>query len=107
LSQYRAPLGPNQMCEKILTCVDAPLGARRIFWSYQARSRVLTCVRPAERPFICRGPVWEFVDRVHFTTARSRRSVKKWFSRSCLIDYCAMPPYDLPTPSTACDRAFM
>ena len=68
----------------------------------RSRPRKLTA-----RPFTCRGPVWEFRDRVHFTTARSRRSVQNWFSRSCLIDYCAMPPYDLPTPSTACDRAFM
>ena len=29
------------------------------------------------------------------------------FPDPCLVDYCAMPPYGLPTPSTACDRAFM
>src|SRR6516162_10249919 len=44
-----------------------------------ARSQVLTSVRPLLRPFICRGPVWEFADRVQITVARSRRSVKNWF----------------------------
>jgi hypothetical protein len=43
-----------------------------------ARSQVLTSVRPLLRPFICRGPVWEFADRVHITPTRSRRSVKNW-----------------------------
>ena len=46
LSQCRAPLSPNPMCEKLWTCVDAPLGASKIFWNASARSRVLTCVRP-------------------------------------------------------------
>jgi hypothetical protein len=32
---------------------------------------------------------------VHLLRAR-RRSVQTWFSRPCLIDYCAMPPSDLP-----------
>src|SRR5215472_5880532 len=31
------------------------------------------------RPFSCRGPVWEFADRVQITATRSRRRVKNWF----------------------------
>src|SRR5262249_11620542 len=42
------------------------------------RSQVLTSVRPLLRPFICRGPVWEFADRVQITATRSRHSVKNW-----------------------------
>ena len=43
-----------------------------------ARSQVLTSVRPVLRPFSCRGPVWEFADRVQITPTRSRRRVKNW-----------------------------
>src|SRR6516225_9722538 len=45
-----------------------------------ARSQVLTSVRPLLRPFSCRGPVWEFADRVQITATRSKRSVKNWLS---------------------------
>ena len=40
VSQCRAPLSPNQMCEKVWTCVDAPVSARRIFSS---AGRVVGC----------------------------------------------------------------
>jgi hypothetical protein len=40
LSQSRAPLSPNQMCQKLWTCVDAPVSARRIFGSAR---RVVGC----------------------------------------------------------------
>ena len=38
----------------------------------------------------CRGPVWEFAERVQFNLARSRRVSMIWFSRSRLIDRCAI-----------------
>jgi hypothetical protein len=43
-----------------------------------ARSQVLTSVRPVLRPLSCRGPVWEFADRVQITATRSRRRVRNW-----------------------------
>src|SRR3954451_7771016 len=43
------------------TCVDAPLGARRIVVLGAARRRVLTCVRPLMRRVSCRGPGWEML----------------------------------------------
>jgi hypothetical protein len=54
------------------------------------RGRVLTCVRPPMRRSTCRGPVWEFAERVQFNLARSRRVSIIWFSRSRLIDRCAI-----------------
>jgi hypothetical protein len=38
----------------------------------------------------CRGPVWEFADRVQFNLARTRRVSMIWFSRSRLVDRCAI-----------------
>jgi transposase len=38
----------------------------------------------------CRGPVWEFAERVQFNLARSRRVSMIWFSRSRLIDRSAI-----------------
>jgi hypothetical protein len=55
-----------------------------------ARSRVLTSVRPLMRPFTCRGPVWEFADRVQITATRSRRSVKNWLTDSVSHRLCAI-----------------
>src|SRR6516165_7018028 len=43
-----------------------------------ARSQVPTSVLPVLRPLSCRGPVWEFADRVQITATRSRRRVKNW-----------------------------
>ena len=40
----------------------------------------LTSVRPLLRPLSCRGPVWEFADRVQITATRSKRRVKNWLS---------------------------
>src|SRR4051794_11986682 len=57
------------------TCVDAPLGARRIIVRGAARRRVLTCVRPLMRRVSCRGPGWEFADRVQIKAAYSRYGV--------------------------------
>jgi hypothetical protein len=37
----------------------------------------------------CRGPVWEFAERVQFNLACSRRVSMIWFSRSRLVDRCA------------------
>lgn len=51
---------------------------------------MLTCVRPPMRRSTCRGPVWEFADRVQFNLARSRRASMIWFSRSRLVDRCAI-----------------
>jgi hypothetical protein len=64
--------------------VDASVSARRNLRDCIARSRVLTSVRPLLRPFICRGPVWEFADRIQITVARSRPSVKNWLADSRL-----------------------
>ena len=63
-----------------VTCVDARLGARRIFWIGVARSRVRTCVRPLVRPITGRGPGWEFADQLQFKAARSKRFVTLWLS---------------------------
>ena len=38
----------------------------------------------------CRRPVWEFAERVQFNLARSRRVSMIWFSRSRLVDRCAI-----------------
>jgi DDE superfamily endonuclease len=38
----------------------------------------------------CRGPVWEFAERVQFNLACSRRVSMIWFSRSRLVDRCAI-----------------
>jgi hypothetical protein len=75
----------------IATCVDAPIGARGIFWIGAARSRVLTCVRPLLQLFTRRGPVWEFAERVQITAACFKHVVANWFSRSRLADRCAIP----------------
>jgi hypothetical protein len=62
-----------------------------------ARSQVLTSVRPLMRPIICRGPVWEFADRIQITATRSRRSVKNWLADPVSHRLCAIlsfrPPY--------------
>jgi hypothetical protein len=55
-----------------------------------ARGRVLTCVRPLLRLVTCRRPVWEFAERIQFNLARSRRVSMIWFSRSRLVDRCAI-----------------
>jgi hypothetical protein len=38
----------------------------------------------------CRRPVWEFAERVQFNLACSRHVSMTWFSRSRLIDRCAI-----------------
>jgi hypothetical protein len=62
-----------------------------------ARSRVLTSVRPLMRPIICRGPVWEFADRIQITAPRSRRRVENWLADPVSHRLCAIlsfrPPY--------------
>jgi len=72
------------------TCVDAPLGARRIVGFSLARSRVLTCVRPRTRRVMPQARMG-YADRVQYSPARSRRLSETWFSRSRLIDCCAIP----------------
>jgi hypothetical protein len=54
------------------------------------RGRVLTCVRPFAAAVTCRWPVWEFAERVQFNLACSRRLSMIWFSRSRLVDRCAI-----------------
>ncbi len=55
------------------------------------RGRVLTCVSGLNVAAIrCRGPVWEFAERVEFNLARSWRVSMIWFSRSRLVDRCAL-----------------
>jgi hypothetical protein len=61
-----------------------------------ARSRVLTSVRPLARPFMCRGPVWEFADRIQNSHARLMALIHKLAFRSGLSSTVA--PY---LPSTA------
>jgi hypothetical protein len=82
---------------RVFTSVDASVSAREIFKFCIARSRVLTSVRPLLRPIICRGPVWEFADRIQITATRSRRSVKNWLADPVSHRLCAIlsfrPPY--------------
>jgi hypothetical protein len=63
-----------------------------------------------ERPFQCRGPVWEFAGLVRFTTARSRRSVQTWFSRPSrrLLRHASVRPsytFDSPRPPLTLQRS--
>ena len=60
--------------------VWTPPPVQENFWTAAARDRVLPCVRPLLRRLTGRGPVWEFVDQVHITEARSKRSPFAWFS---------------------------
>src|SRR4051812_37358040 len=87
------------------TCVDAPLGARRIIVRGAARRRVLTCVRPLMRRVSCRGPGWEFADRVQIKAAYSWYGVAHWFSRPRLSTVAPYPSSDLPTPRQPRGRA--
>jgi len=73
-------LAPSQAVYLRVTCVDARLGARRIFWIGVARRRVRTCVRPLVRPITGRGPGWEFADQLQFNAARSKHFVTVWLS---------------------------
>src|SRR5215207_6983513 len=87
------------------TCVDAPLGARRIVRLGAARRRVLTCVRPLMRRVPCRGPGWESADRVQIKAAYSRYGVAHWFSRPRLSTVAPYPSSDLPPPRQPRGRA--
>src|SRR3954469_16175574 len=87
------------------TCVDAPLGARRIVVLGAARRRVLTCVRPLMRRVSCRGPRWESADRVQITAAYSRYGVAHWLSRPRLSTGAPYPSADLPPPRQPRGRA--
>ena len=64
---------PKGMCGRPLRC-------KKNLWTAAALDRVLPCVRPLLRRLTGRGPVWEFVDQVHITEARSERSPFAWFS---------------------------
>jgi transposase len=72
LEAIRAGL-PKGMCGRPLRC-------KKNLWTAAALDRVLPCVRPLLRRLTGRGPVWEFVDQVHITEARSKRSPFAWFS---------------------------
>src|SRR3954465_114329 len=82
------------------TCVDAPLGARRIVVLGAARRRVLTCVRPLMRRVSCRGPGWESADQVQIKAAYSRYGVAHWFSRPRLLTVAPSLSCDPPTPDS-------
>src|SRR4051794_29997753 len=64
---------PKGMCGRPLRC-------KKNLWTAAALDRVLPCVRPLLLRLTGRGPVWEFVDQVHITEARSKRSPFAWFS---------------------------
>src|SRR5215218_4871402 len=87
------------------TCVDAPLGARRIVVLGAARRRVLICVRPLMRRVSCRGPGWESADRVQIKAAYSRYGVAHWLSRPRLSTVAPYPSSDLPPPRQPRGRA--
>lgn len=77
------PLSPATLSS--WTCVDAPVGARESFEEHGAWSGADMC--PASVAAVtCRGPVWEFAERVQNNLARSRRVSMIWFSRSRLVD---------------------
>src|SRR5882757_3032489 len=50
---------------------------------------------------VCRGPVWEFEDRIHITGACSKRYPCAWFFQSRLTDVAPYLSFAPPTPSTA------
>ena len=52
----------------------------------------------------CRGPVWEFADRVHINAACSRHVVAAWLSRSRLADRCAISSFRSPLRPRGCDQ---
>src|SRR4051812_40231584 len=88
-----------------VACVSADLGARRIVRLGAARRRVLTCVRPLMRRVSCRGPGWEFADRVQIKAAYSWYGVAHWFSRPRLSTVAPYPSSDLPPPRQPRGRA--
>src|SRR3954466_5419083 len=83
------PRAPDQITHTLADIIRAkrpkgmcgrPLRCKKNLWTAAARDRVLPCVRPLLRRLTGRGPVWEFVDQVHITEARSKRSPFAWFS---------------------------
>src|SRR5215204_3105610 len=101
----RPACSPRGKRQTFATCVDAPLGARRIVVLGAACRRVLTCVRPLMRRVPCRGPGWESTDRVQIKAAYSRYGVAHWFSRPRLSTVAPYPSSDLPTPRQPRGRA--
>src|SRR6266849_479598 len=93
----KSSLAAFELRARLFSSVDASAGAREIFQVDIARSQVLTSVRPLMRSIICRGPVWEFADRIQITATRSRRSVKNWLADPVSHRLCAIlsfrPPY--------------
>lgn len=70
---------------------------KNLFEQHRAWSGADMC--PASDAAItCRGPVWEFAERVQFNLARSRRMSMIWFSRSRLVTVAPYSPFDLLTP---------
>jgi hypothetical protein len=62
---------------------------KNLFEEHEAWSGADMC--PASAAAVtCRRPVWEFAERVQFNLARSRRVSMIWFSRSRLVDRCAI-----------------
>ncbi len=77
------------------TSVDAPSGARGIFGTVRARSRVLTSVRPLVRLFVGRGPVWECEGWVQIIQTCSKHAVLSWFPQPGLTTIAPYRPVDL------------
>src|SRR5262249_48452900 len=81
-SPYRSPrtdsILPNDWRRTSFHICGRLRERKKNFRDCTARSQVLTSVRPLRRPFSCRGPLWEFADRVQITATRSRRRVKNW-----------------------------
>src|SRR6266849_1208062 len=96
----KSSLAAFELRARLFSSVDASAGAREIFQVCIARSQVLTSVRPLMRPIICRGPVWEFADRIQITATRSRRSVENWLADpvSSTVRHTLLPT--VPTPPT-------
>lgn len=69
----------------VMDMCGRPRWCKRIF--RRARSVVGADMCPASVAAVtCRGPVWEFAERVQNNLARSRRVSMIWFSRSRLVD---------------------
>jgi hypothetical protein len=70
-------------------CGRPRLCKKNLFEEHEAWSGADMC--PASAAAVtCRRPVWEFAERVQFNLARSRRVSMIWFSRSRLVDRCAI-----------------
>src|SRR4051794_23255191 len=79
--------------------VDAPAGARKIFWNDWRVGWVLTSVRPQCGRHVPR-PVWEFADHVQIRTACSKHCVANWLPDPVSRPLRHTLLSTAPTPST-------